>query len=85
MSEAVSSIQVQPGGWTEFNADSTIRQVLCQHPDGARLLYEHGYEVGEGFLDVLSQHQSLRTAAWSGRLRDLSQLLERLNRGPEGP
>jgi hypothetical protein len=66
----------------EFTANSTIRQVLKEHPEGRRLLYEHGYDVGEGFVDVLSQYQSLLTAARAGRLRDLDGLLEKLNRAP---
>jgi hypothetical protein len=66
----------------EFGPHSTIRQVLEGHPEGRRLLYEHGYEVGEGFVDVLSQHQSLQTPARSGRLRDLDELLGKLNRQP---
>jgi hypothetical protein len=63
----------------EFGPHSTIRQVLEEHPEGRRLLWEHGYEVGEGFVDVLSQYQSLQTAARAGRLRDLDKLLEKLN------
>jgi hypothetical protein len=46
---------------------------------GRLLLYEHGYDVGEGFVDVLSQYQSLEEAHRAGRLRDLSALLETLN------
>ncbi len=63
----------------EFGLDSTIRQVVEQHREGRRLLYEHGYEVGEGFVDVLSQYQSLRDAAHAGRLRDAEGLLAALN------
>jgi hypothetical protein len=64
----------------EFSAESTIRDVLWGHPDGRKLLYEHGYDVGEGFVDVLSQYQSLLEAARAERLRDLDTLLESLNR-----
>ena len=46
---------------------------------GRQLLYEHGYDVGEGFVDVLSQYQSLEEAHRAGRLRDLSRLVEALN------
>ena len=63
----------------EFTRDSTIRQVL-EHPQGRRLLWEHGYDVGEGFVDVLSQHQRLLDAFRSGRLRDVDGLLSALNR-----
>ena len=63
----------------EVTPQSTVRQVLEEHPDGRRLLWEHGYDVGEGFVDVLSQHQSLLEAARSGRLRDLEGLLDKLN------
>lgn len=63
----------------EFGPHSTIRQVLDGRPEGRKLLWEHGYEVGEGFVDVLSQYQSLQTAARGGRLRDLDKLVETLN------
>ena len=64
----------------EFTVDSTIREVVEGTEQGRRLLYEHGYDVGNGFVDVLSQYQSLRDASRSGRLRDLTGLLEALNR-----
>jgi hypothetical protein len=67
---------------TEFDPHSTIRDVLTAHPEGRKLLYEHGYDVGQGFVDVLSQYQSLLTAARAGRLRDLDGLLEKLNQVP---
>jgi hypothetical protein len=35
--------------------------------------------VGDGFVDVLSQYQSLEEAHRAGRLRDLSELLKGLN------
>ena len=63
----------------EVTPQSTVRRVLEEHPDGRRLLWEHGYDVGEGFVDVLSQHQSLLEAARNGRLRDLDGLLDTLN------
>ena len=62
----------------EFTRESTIRQVL-EHTEGRRLLWDHGYDVGEGFVDVLSQHQSLLEAVRSGRLRDVDGLLAALN------
>jgi hypothetical protein len=64
----------------EFGPGSTIREVLEAHPEGRRLLWEHGYDVGDGFVDVLSQHQSLRDAARNGRLRDVEGFLDALNR-----
>ena len=65
----------------DFTMDSTIREVVERGRDtGRRLLFEHGYDVGNGFVDVLSQHQSVRDAARAGRLRDVDRLLEALNR-----
>ena len=64
----------------EFSPQSTVRQVLEEHPYGRQLLWEYGYDVGEGFVDVLSQHQSLLDATHNGRLRDVEGLLAELNR-----
>jgi hypothetical protein len=64
-----------------FTEDSTIEEVIGRHPDGRGLLYEHGYDLGDGFVDILSQSQSLLSAERWGRLRDLAGLLARLNRG----
>ena len=66
---------------SRFSLDSTIREVLENSQVGRQLLYEHGYDVGNGFVDVLSQYQSLRDAARAGRLRNVDMLLETLNRG----
>jgi len=66
-------------GDSRFTPDSTIREVLERSKAGRKLLYEHGYDVGNGFVDVLSQHQSLRDAARAGRLRNIDALLETLN------
>jgi hypothetical protein len=63
-----------------FTEESTIRDVVEGSQEGRRLLFEHGYDVGNGFVDVLSQYQSLREAARGGRLRDVPALLEALNR-----
>lgn len=63
-----------------FSEQSTVAEVVASHPDGQGLLFEHGYDVGAGFIDVLSQSQSLLSAERGGRLRDLSGLLARLNR-----
>ena len=62
-----------------FGPESTIRQILNEHPQGRELLFEHGFDVGQGFQDVLSQYQTLLTAARGGRLRDLEKLVEELN------
>ena len=63
----------------EFGPDSTIRDVLERSDEGRALLYAHGYDVGDGFVDVLSQYQSLRDAARGGRLRDVEGLVRTLN------
>ena len=65
----------------DFGPESTIRRVVEDCPEGRRLLYDHGYDVGDGFVDVLSQYQSLRDARRGGRLRDVEGLIEALNRG----
>lgn len=63
-----------------FTPNSRIRDVLEAEPErGAELLYRHGYDLGEGFVDVLSQYQTLETAHRTGRLRDLDELLTELN------
>jgi len=46
---------------------------------GSEVLRKHGYDVGEGFVDVLSQYQTLEHAAQTERLRDLEGLLKELN------
>jgi hypothetical protein len=46
---------------------------------GRDALFRHGYDVGEGFVDVLSQYQTLEHAARTERLRDLDGLLRKLN------
>jgi hypothetical protein len=63
-----------------FTPQSKIRDVLARLPGrGRELLFEHGYDVGEGFVDVLSQYQTLQHAAETERLRDLDGLLAELN------
>ena len=56
-----------------------MRAVVLLGKAGHALLYRHGYEVGEGFVDNLSQYQSLAGAERAGRLRDLEGLLRELN------
>lgn len=63
-----------------FTPRSRIRDVLVAEPErGREQLYRHGYDVGEGFVDVLSQYQTLEMAHRTGHLRDLDQLLAALN------
>ena len=63
-----------------FGRQSTIREVVDQLGEPAReALKKHGYELGEGFVDVLSQYQTLEHAARTERLRDLDGLLRELN------
>ena len=67
-------------GKSAFGPETKIREVV--HALGERgrdLLRRHGYDVGEGFVDVLSQYQSLQHAARQDRLRDLDGLLQNLN------
>jgi hypothetical protein len=64
----------------KFGPDSKIRDVVERLGDhGRQLLRRHGYDVGEGFVDVLSQYQTLEHAARTERLRDLDRLLQELN------
>ena len=63
-----------------FGPESKVRDVLAQLGDkGRELLRRHGYEVGEGFVDVLSQYQTLEHAARTERLRDINSLVAELN------
>lgn len=63
-----------------FAPESKVREVLNALGDrGRELLLKHGYDVGDGFVDVLSQYQTLKHAAETERLRNLSGLLAELN------
>ena len=63
-----------------FTPQTRIRQVVERLGDrGRELLLKHGYDIGEGFVDVLSQYQSLADAARVERLRDLQGLVAELN------
>jgi hypothetical protein len=63
-----------------FGPDTKVVEVVGRLGDRGRdLLRRHGYDVGEGFVDVLSQYQTLEHAYRVERLRDLSGLLSELN------
>jgi hypothetical protein len=63
-----------------FTPDSKVRDVVDKLGErGREALLRHGYDIGEGFVDVLSQYQSLEHAARAERLRDLDGLLGELN------
>ena len=63
-----------------FGPESKVRDVLAALGDkGRELLRRHGYDVGEGYVDVLSQYQSLEHASRTERLRDLKALVAELN------
>jgi hypothetical protein len=63
-----------------FGPDSKIRDVLAKLGErGREVLRKHGYDVGEGFVDVLSQYQTLEHAWRTERLRDLKTLVAELN------
>jgi hypothetical protein len=63
-----------------FAPQTKIREVVERLGDrGREALRKHGYDLGEGFVDVLSQYQTLETAARQERLRDLDGLLGELN------
>ena len=63
-----------------FGPQTKIREVVAALGDrGREALLKHGYDVGEGFVDVLSQYQTLEHAARQERLRDLDGLLRELN------
>jgi hypothetical protein len=63
-----------------FGPESKVREVVARLGDrGRELLRRHGYDVGEGFVDVLSQYQTLEHAARTERLRDLNTLVSELN------
>lgn len=63
-----------------FTPESRVRDVVEALGDrGREALRNHGYDVGDGFVDVLSQYQTLEHAARVERLRDLTGLLKELN------
>ncbi len=63
-----------------FTPATRVRDVVDALGDRARVaLRRHGYDLGEGFEDVLSQYQTLEHAGRTERLRDLEGLLRELN------
>ena len=63
-----------------FTPESKVVEVLQGLGERGRdMLRRHGYETGEGYVDVLSQYQTLEHAARQDRIRDLGGLLEELN------
>ena len=63
-----------------FGPQSKVREVVARLGERGRdLLRKHGYDVGEGFVDVLSQYQTLEHAWRTERLRDLKSLVVELN------
>ena len=63
-----------------FGPTNKVREVVdALGEKGTELLRKHGYDPGEGFVDVLSQYQTLEHAARAERLRDLEGLLQELN------
>ena len=63
-----------------FGPQTKIVEVVTKLGEqGRRLLWKHGYDVGEGFVDVLSQYQTLEHASRADRLRDLPGLITELN------
>lgn len=63
-----------------FGPETKVHEVVKRLGEpGRELLRRHGYDLGEGFVDILSQHQTLEHAARTERLRDLEQLLQELN------
>ena len=63
-----------------FGPQTKVREVVETLGDrGREALLKHGYDVGEGFVDVLSQYQTLEQAARQERIRDLRGLLRELN------
>jgi len=64
----------------DFGRQNKVREVLATLGErGREALRRHGYDVGDGFVDVLSQYQTLEHAARTERLRDLEGLLGELN------
>jgi len=63
----------------EFNAESRIVEVVRDHADGREILFRYGLNLGEGFVDVLSQYETLHEASREGRVRNVAGLVRELN------
>ena len=64
----------------KFGPEAKVREVVAALGDrGRQALRRHGYDTGEGFVDVLSQYQTLEHAARTEQLRDLDGLLAELS------
>lgn len=64
-----------------FTRQSRIADILAADEERGRdLLFKHGFDLGEGFVDVLSQYQTVEAAYRGGRLRDVDEFLAELNR-----
>jgi len=71
---------VPDGAVRAFGPQTKVREVVAVLGDkGRELVKKHGYDVGEGFVDILSQYQTLEHAARTERLRNLDGLLQELN------
>ena len=62
-----------------FDRHTRVIDLVEAGPEARSALLSHGYNLGEGFVDVLSQYQTLEDANREGRLRDLDGLLVALN------
>ena len=65
---------------SEFTRASRIRDILDRDEKrGRELLFRYGFDLGEGFEDVLSQFQTVEMAHRTGRLREVDEFLAQLN------
>jgi len=64
---------------SHFDRHSRVLDVVAAGSDAREVLLSHGYNLGEGFVDILSQYQTLEEANREGRLRDVEGLLGALN------
>ncbi len=63
-----------------FTRQSRVHDVLARDEKrGRELLFRHGFDLGEGFVDVLSQYQTVEMAHRTGRLRDVDEFLAQVN------
>ena len=64
----------------DFSSESRIVDVVNAHAEGREILLRYGLNLGEGFVDVLSQYETLHEAAREGRIRNVPELVRELNR-----